>query len=220
MHPHLAGTKPNSDTALFLLKHFTSLNLKTHTTSYKTLLSYPLHSSLSSHFKNGSFSNLPLTEPSEPGSDMVHAYHAYSPSGSVYAKPVFVNYGRDKDYRSLGSIGVNVKGCIVIVRKGGGLGRSTVVEKAEKNGAAAVLIYNDEVDTWRNGFERGHVMKGVGDPLSPGWGSVDGSERLSLDDNEVLERFPKIPSMPISVDVADAVLSSLGESMVPLEWRS
>ncbi|KAK2364544.1 putative glutamate carboxypeptidase AMP1 [Trifolium repens] len=220
IHPHLAGTKPNSDTALFLLKHFTSLNLKTHTTSYKTLLSYPLHSSLSSHFTNGSFINLPLTEPSEPGSDTVHAYHAYSPSGSVYAKPVFVNYGRDKDYRSLVSLGVNVKGCIVIVRKGGGLGRNTVVEMAEKNGAAAVLIYNDEIDTWRNGFERGHVMKGVGDPLSPGWGSVEGSERLSLDDNEVLERFPKIPSMPISVDVADAVLSSLGESMVPLEWRS
>ncbi|KAL5060448.1 hypothetical protein RYX36_032052 [Vicia faba] len=217
MHPHLAGTKPNSNTALFVLNHFTSLNLESHKTSYNVLLSYPLNSSLSIHLTNGSFINLPLTEPSEPGSDMVHAYHAYSPSGSVYAKAVFVNYGRDTDYRTLG---LDVKGCIVIVRKGGGLGRNTVVEKAEKNGAAAVLIYNDENDTWRNGFERGNVMKGVGDPVSPGWGSVDGSERLSLEDNEVMERFPKIPSMPISANVADAILSSLGGNLVPLEWRN
>lgn len=214
MHPHLAGTKSNSNTALFVLNHFTSLNLKSHTTSYNVLLSYPLNSSLSIHLTNGSFLNLPLTE---PGLDVVHAYHAYSPSGSVYAKAVFVNYGREIDYHTLG---VDVKGCIVIARKGGGLGRGTVVEKAEKNGAAAVLIYNDEGDTWRNGFERGNVMKGVGDPVSPGWGSVDGSERLSLEDNEVLERFPKIPSMPISADVADAILSSLGDNLVPLEWRN
>lgn len=130
---------------------------------------------------------------------------------------MFVNYGRDIDYRALG---VDVKGCIVILRKGGNLGRSAMIEKAEANGAVAVLIYNDEGDTWRNGFERGHVMKGVGDPLSPGWGSsVDGSERLSLEDNEVLKRFPKIPSMPLSAEVADTVLSSLGGSPVPLDWR-
>ncbi|XP_004494296.1 probable glutamate carboxypeptidase AMP1 isoform X2 [Cicer arietinum] len=216
MHPHLAGTKPNSKTATFLLNHFSSLNLPSHTTSYKTLLSYPLHSSLTAHFSNHSSPlNLPLTEPSAPS--VVHAYHAYSPSGSVFAKPVFVNYGRDIDYRALG---VDVKGCIVILRKGGNLGRSAMIEKAEANGAVAVLIYNDEGDTWRNGFERGHVMKGVGDPLSPGWGSsVDGSERLSLEDNEVLKRFPKIPSMPLSAEVADTVLSSLGGSPVPLDWR-
>lgn len=169
------------------------------------------------HFNDGSSSNLGLTEPGSSGSDMVHAYHAYSPSGSVYAKAVFVNYGRDRDYRA---VGVSIKGCIVIVRKGGGLGRNTVVEKAEENGAVAVLVYNDENDTWRNGFERGHVMKGVGDPLSPGWGSVEGSEKLSLDDNEVLKRFPKIPSMPLSAHVADAVLSSLGVTPLPLEWRT
>lgn len=169
------------------------------------------------HFTDGSSSNLPLTEPGSPSSDMVHAYHAYSPSGSVYAKAVFVNYGRDRDYRA---VGVSVKGCIVIVRKGGGLGRNTVVEKAEENGAVAVLVYNDENDTWRDGFERGHVMKGVGDPLSPGWGSVEGSEKLNLDDNEVLKRFPKIPSMPLSAHVAHVVLSSLGVTPLPLEWRT
>ncbi|KAK7284739.1 hypothetical protein RJT34_19492 [Clitoria ternatea] len=216
MHPHLAGTKPASDTTNFVLNHFTSLNLQTHTTTYTTLLSYPLRSTLSAHFSDGSAVNFALTEPG--GSGVVHAYHAYSPSGSVEGRVVFVNYGREKDYRLLGLMGVNVSGCIVIARKGGDLGRGTVVERAEENGAAAVLVYG-ESDTWRKGFERGHVMRGIGDPLSPGWAGVDGAERLGLEDTEVLKRFPKIPSMPLSAEIADTILSSLGGLPLPLQWR-
>lgn len=214
LHPHLAGTKPAAETTSYVVNHFTSLNLQTHTTTYKALLSYPLHSSLSAHFNNGSSTDLPLTEPpAAPG--VVPPYHAYSPSGSVYAKAVFVNYGRDEDYRALG---VNVSGCIVIVRRGGGLGRGALVEKAEANGAAAVLVYGDG-DTWRKGFERGHVMRGVGDPLSPGWAGVEGGESLGVEHSEVLKRFPKIPSLPLSADIADTILSSLGGAPVPLNWR-
>ncbi|XP_027351962.1 probable glutamate carboxypeptidase AMP1 isoform X1 [Abrus precatorius] len=217
MHPHLAGTKPASDTTRYVINHFTSLNLQTHTVTYNTLLSYPVHSSLSAHFGDGSSLNLPLTEPTVPG--VVPPYHAYSPSGAVHAPAVFVNYGREKDYRALGLMGVNVSGCVVIARKGGDLGRSAVVERAEANGAAAVLIYG-ESDTWRKGFERGHVMRGIGDPLTPGWAGVDGAESLGSEHSEVLKRFPKIPSMPLSADTADTILSSLGGLPLPQEWRS
>lgn len=150
---------------------------------------------------------------------MVPPYHAYSPSGSVYAKAVFVNYGREEDYRELGSLGVNVSGCIVIARKGDILTRGAVVETAEVHGAAAVLIYAD-VDSFRNGFERGHVMRGLGDPLSPGWSGVDGGQSLDLDDSEVLKRFPKIPSMPLSAETAESILYSLEGAWVPQEWRN
>ncbi|KHN22574.1 Putative glutamate carboxypeptidase 2 [Glycine soja] len=128
MHPHLAGTKPASDTTRYVLNHFTSLGLSAHTTTYTTLLSFPVRSSLSAHFNDG--------------------------------------------------------------------------------------------DTWRKGFERGHVMRGgIGDPLTPGWAGVEGAETLGLEDREVLKRFPKIPSMPLSAEVADTILSSLGGVHVPLHWR-
>lgn len=156
--------------------------------------------------------------PDQAAQGVVQPYHAYSPSGSAYAKAVFVNYGRDEDYRTLGVLGVNVTGCVVIARPGG-LPRGAVVEKAAANGALVVLLYAEE-DRFRKGFERGTVMKGVGDPLSPGWASVDGGESLDLEDSEVLKRFPKIPSMPLSTDAAEIILGSLGGALVPPEWRN
>ncbi|RZC21662.1 probable glutamate carboxypeptidase AMP1 [Glycine soja] len=218
MHPHLAGTKPASDTTRYVLNHFTSLGLSAHTTTYTTLLSFPVRSSLSAHFNDGSSVSLRLTEEAS-GAGVVAAYHAYSPSGAVHAPAVFANYGRQRDYRALAAMGVNVSGCVVVVRKGGEMGRGAVVERAEVNGAAAVLVYG-EGDTWRKGFERGHVMRGgIGDPLTPGWAGVEGAETLGLEDREVLKRFPKIPSMPLSAEVADTILSSLGGVHVPLHWR-
>ncbi|XP_020211833.1 probable glutamate carboxypeptidase AMP1 [Cajanus cajan] len=218
LHPHLAGTKPASDTTSYVLNHFLSLGLEAHTASYATLLSFPVRSSLSARFGDGSAASLPLSEAAS-AAPVVAAYHAYSPSGSVHARAVFANYGRERDYQALAAMGVSVRGCVVVVRKGGGVGRGAAVEVAEKHGAAAVLVYG-ESDTWREGFERGHVMRGIGDPLTPGWGGVEGGERLGLEDSEVLKRFPKIPSMPLSAEVADTILSSLGGVSVPLEWRS
>jgi N-acetylated-alpha-linked acidic dipeptidase len=149
---------------------------------------------------------------------IVSPYHAYSPSGTVHAKVVFVNYGREVDYSALGALGVNVSGCVVLVRKGEGLSRGGVVKIAESKGALAVLLYAEDGRV-SGGVERGTVMRGVGDPLSPGWAGVEGGERLGLEDSEVLERFPKIPSLPLSFGNADVILGSLGGRTVPPEWR-
>ncbi|KAF5473992.1 hypothetical protein F2P56_005935 [Juglans regia] len=216
-HPHLAGTKPSLDTTHYVLSHFKDLGLETRTAQYRALLSYPVHSSLSAHFSDGTVLDLPLTDFTQATRDVVLPYHAYSPSGSAYAKAVFVNYGTDDDYRALGLLGVNVSGCVVIARKGD-LPRGVVVQKADAHGAVAVLLYA-EGDGFRKGFERGTVMKGVGDPLSPGWAGVDGGESLDLEDTEVLKRFPKIPSMPLSAEAAEVILGSLGGAPFPSEWR-
>lgn len=186
---------------------------------YRVLLSYPVHSSLTAYFSDGSSATLPLTEQGVSNSDVVQPYHAYSPSGTAHAKAVFVNYGREEDYRALGEMGVAVEGCVVVARKGGGLSRGKVVELAETKGASAVLIYAEEDKIKGGGIERGTVMRGVGDPLTPGWAAVDGNESLSLDDNEVLKRFPKIPSMPLSMECAEIILRSLEGPEVPSKWR-
>ncbi|PON44925.1 Peptidase [Parasponia andersonii] len=225
MHPHLAGTKPSNETASYVLNHFTGLGLEARSVPYRALLSYPAHSSLAAHFSNGTSADLPLAEwrDRENRDGVVRPYHAYSPSGSVaQAKAVFANLGRDEDYRALGRAGVNVSGCVVLARKGP-LPRFAVVEKAAAHGALAVLLYAEEEGEggrFRNGFERGTVMRGMGDPLSPGWaGVVDGGESLDPDDVDVSRRFPKIPSMPLSTEAAETLLGSLGGALAPAQWR-
>lgn len=214
LHPHLAGTEPSSETVRYVESHFRDLGLETHSIQYDALLSYPKSTSLSVLFSNGSVVNIPLSENVE---GVVQPYHAYSPSGTVYGPAVFVNYGRDEDYRELAKMGVTVVGCIAVARKGE-FPRGVVVAKAEANGAKGVLLYT-EGDRFRQGFERGTVMRGIGDPLSPGWAAVDGAERLNLNDSEVLKRFPKIPSMPLSAESAEIILNSLETASVPPEWR-
>lgn len=164
--------------------------------------------------------DVPLAEPGLSNHGVVPPYHAYSPSGSAHAKVVFVNYGRGEDYRALEELGVNVSGCVVIARRGGDMPRAEVIKKAEKNGALSVLLYAEQDSRYNRGFERGFVMDGVGDPLSPGWGGVDGAERLDMEDPEVLKRFPKIPSMPLSAEAAETILGTLGGAEAPAEWRS
>ncbi|KAF9680760.1 hypothetical protein SADUNF_Sadunf06G0155100 [Salix dunnii] len=221
LHSHLAGTNPSLDTVNYVFSFFKKLKLETHIREYQVLLSYPVKSSLSAHFTNGSFVNFNMNEfvDFSESEKIVAPYHAYSPSGTVHAKVVFVNYGREVDYNALGVSGVNVSGCVVLARKGGGVNRGGVVKIAESKGAIAVLLYTEEGRV-SGGVERGTVMRGAGDPLTPGWAGVEGGERLGLEDREALERFPKIPSLPLSFGNADVILGSLGGHALPPEWRN
>lgn len=148
------------------------------------------------------------------GSEVVKPYHAYSPSGMAYGKAVYVSYGREEDYRALVEIGVDVKGCIGVVKRGGGMSRNAVVVKAAEKGVVAVVMFTAGTG---GGVERGTVLDGVGDPLTPGWGAggVDGVERLTVEDGEVLKRFPTVPSLPVSAETAVMILESLEGAKVP-----
>lgn len=70
------------------------------------------------------------------------------------------------------------------------------------------------------GVERGTVMNGLGDPLTPGWAAVEGGETLGWYDSEVVKRFPAVPSMPISEETAGTILKGLEGGRVPYQWRS
>ncbi|KAK4478822.1 hypothetical protein RD792_014322 [Penstemon davidsonii] len=212
LHPHLAGTPPSLSTAVYVQSHFQSLGLTTHLTNFSTLLSYPKHSSLSLHLKNGTVLPLPLSEPQNDV--VVMPYHAYSPSGSAYGKAVFLNYGRDQDYYALG---VEVKGCVGLVRRGSEMSRYEVVANAAAHGVSAVLMYTE--GEYKQGVERGTVMKGLGDPVSPGWAGLEGGEKLDLDDPRVTEKFPGVPSLPVSEEVAESIIMSLEGVRAPYEWR-
>ncbi|KAL3613131.1 hypothetical protein CASFOL_043024 [Castilleja foliolosa] len=214
LRPHLAGTPLSLSTALYVQSHFQTLGLTTHMTNFSTLLSYPTHSSLSAHFSNGTILPIPLSEPGASENGVVPPYHAYSPSGAAYGAAVFLNYGREEDFRALG---VEIKGCVGIVRRGSGMSRHEAVANAAAYGVSAVLMYTE--GEYREGVERGTVMKGLGDPLSPGWAGVDGGEKLDPDDPRVTEKFPGVPSLPVSEATAEIILRSLEGANVPYEWR-
>ena len=115
-------------------------------------------------------------EPGGAGAEVVRPYHAYSPSGVVTgAQAVYVNLGREEDYHALRRVGMDVKGCMAVVRKGeelrGGMVGRAAEEGAAEEGAVAVLMYIEGESM--SGVERGTVMKGLGDPLTPGWGGVE-----------------------------------------------
>ncbi|PIN18265.1 Transferrin receptor and related proteins containing the protease-associated (PA) domain [Handroanthus impetiginosus] len=186
-------------------------------TNFSALLSYPTHSSLFARFSNGTVVPIPLSEPNVPQNGVVVPYHAYAPSGSAYGEAVFLNYGREEDYRVLSANGVEVRGCVGIVRRGSGMSRYEVVANAAAHGVSAVLMYTE--GEYKEGVERGTVMKGLGDPLTPGWGGVDGGEKLDLNDPRVSEKFPGVPSLPVSEAAAEIILGSLEGTRVPYEWR-
>uniref|UniRef100_A0A1J3EBZ8 glutamate carboxypeptidase II n=1 Tax=Noccaea caerulescens TaxID=107243 RepID=A0A1J3EBZ8_NOCCA len=227
--PHLAGTKPSLDTLNYVLNHFQSLGLETHVAEYEALLSYPAHISVTARFSNMTTVEFDLNEPvvydvpeddSSSSSPVVRPYHAYSPSGSAQGNVVFVNHGEERDYRALESIGVSVRNCVVLARKGDSLGRGAIVKIAETKGALGVLIYAENDGGGFGGIERGTVMRGIGDPVSPGWPGVVGGEKLRLEDDRVTRRFPKIPSLPLSLHNAEIILASLVGAKAPVEWRN
>lgn len=135
----------------------------------------------------------------------------------MYGAAAFLNYGREVDYRVLAAQGVEVKGCVGLVRRGCGMSRYEVLANAAAHGVAAVLMYTE--GEYKEGVERGTVMKGVGDPLSPGWAGVDGGEKLDPNDLRVARRLPDVPSLPVSEAAAERILGWLEGARMPLEWR-
>eukprot|EP01018_Ginkgo_biloba_P010498 Gb_39263 [translate_table: standard] len=232
---HVAGTPGDMFTAQYVLQQFQKYGLAAHTVDYEVLLSYPLARSLSLSMPTASLQHkFFLEEEKNTEKSIIPPFHAYAPSGTVMGQAVYVNYGREEDYRKLAEMGVNVSGAIVIARYGD-IYRGTVVKIAAKAGAIAAILYGDPQQFGGNGtqgyfpdskwlpptgVQRGTVLQGIGDPLTPGWASTKHAEKLSLaKDKDVLEKFPSIPSLPISANEARHILMSLSGPTLPPSWR-
>ena len=66
-----------------------------------------------------------------------------------------------------------------------------------------------------SGVQRGTTFIEA-DPLSPGWPSVEGAYRLTVNETSGL---PKIPAQPIGYGDAEQLLATLGGAEVPSDWR-
>ena len=164
--------------------------------------------------------------------DFIHAFNAFSPAGNVTGDLVYVNFARVDDISRLEELGVNLTGKIAIARYGK-LFRGNKLKHCQDAGAIGVILYSDPEQVAPDGtdpdsvypntiylppsgIQRGSVFSSLGgDPLSPGWSSVQGAYRLGTDE----ATFPQIPCQPIGYGDAHALLSIMGGDQVPEEWR-
>jgi len=162
------------------------------------------------------------------------AYFGYSASGDVTAEVVYAHSGNPEDYDLLRKSGVNVKGKIVLVRYSNPYSyRGFKALTAEREGAAALLIYSDPAE---DGFTHGkvfpegpwgpesHIQRGAitydyivpGDPTTPGWASVPGAKRIKPEEARSL---PKIPALPLSWRDAKPLLENMNGPTAPKDWQ-
>lgn len=121
------------------------------------------------------------------------------------------------------------------------------IRNAEKYHLKGVLLYTDpaEVDkqqtsdssdypnSWwlsDNKVRIQSVLRGEGDPLTPGWASVEDAYRIESDSEDVNNRFfepypgriPRIPVLPVSGQTAKAIFQSIANSVtsdvLPNDW--
>lgn len=164
--------------------------------------------------------------------EQLDIYNCWSADGDVRGELVYVNFGLPEDYDKLASMGIDVKGKIVIARYGRSW-RGIKPKVAQEHGAVGCIIYSDPKEdgyyqgdvypkgAWKNeyGAQRGSVMDMViypGDPLTPNVGATADAKRLK---REEATNLLKIPVLPIGYKDALPLLAALEGPVVPEEWR-
>ncbi|GMF65891.1 unnamed protein product [Phytophthora lilii] len=244
--PHTCGTEQDYETALYTARQWESFGIQAEVVEYYTLLSYPVHRHLAIVAPEPHAQELNLTEGSVVDDSCttdptaLPPFLAYSATGNVTASVVYANFGTQQDFEWLASNNVTLEGKIALVRYGANM-RGLKVMAAEKYGMVGVLIYSDPNE---DGFTRGPVypegfyrpedsfQRGSvnyiplysGDPMTPGWASVEGASRLTY---EEVTNVPRVPVLPLSYGQARRILAALGgqkaidvwQGGLPLEYK-
>ena len=161
-------------------------------------------------------------------------YLSMSASGEVTAPLVYAHSGNPEDYDALRRQHVSVRGKIVLVRYSNPYSyRGFKALTAQREGAAGILIYSDPAE---DGYRRGkvfpdgpwgpesHIQRGAitydflvpGDPLTPGWASVEGARRIPV---EEAVSVPKIMAVAMSWRDAQHFLERLDGPVAPKAWQ-
>jgi N-acetylated-alpha-linked acidic dipeptidase len=233
LEPHIAGTKEDYDTAVYVRDQLRSYGLSADLKEYDVWLNYPKTPSVlelitTRRQRLSTHEAIVSGDPSSTHPKITPLFNGYAASGDVTAPIVYANYGLPNDYDALKKLGVDVKGKIVVVRYGNSF-RGVKAKVAEDHGAIGCIIYSDPAD---DGYMQGDVYpKGPwrpvasgqrgsvqylfdypGDPLTPGRPSIPGVPRLKPEEATDLTR---LPVQPIAYDVARTILSQLKGPLRP-----
>ncbi|MGH7644819.1 MAG: PA domain-containing protein, partial [Gemmatimonadales bacterium] len=232
--PHVAGTPAQAATRDSVIAWMRSWGLETWVKTYSVYIPRPDTVAAWIVRRPGAAAErLALGEPrvvEDPTTAglQVPPYNGYTGYGDVAGDVVFAGYGLPEDFRTLDSLGVSVRGRIVIARYGRSF-RGIKAREAEQHGAAGLILYSDpEDDGYRQGdvypdgpmrpaggIQRGSVRNGNGDPTTPSYASVPGARRVPFDSLDV----PRIPVIPMGYGNARRVLEGLRGPSVPQDWQ-
>ncbi len=231
--PHVAGTKEDYDTAIYVRDQIRSYGISSELKEYDVLLPYPKQPSIVELVapRRERLTVKEAVVPEDPSSSnprIIPLFNGYSASGDVTAPLVYVNYGLPPDYDALKKVDVDVKGKIVLARYGNSF-RGVKAKVAQDNGAVGLIIFSDPADDgymqgdvfpkgpWRpaSSAQRGSVQflsTAPGDPLTPGAPAIPGTPRLKMEEATTLTR---IPVQPISYGDARRLLEPLQGPLRP-----
>jgi N-acetylated-alpha-linked acidic dipeptidase len=244
--PHWASSPEDHKTALYVAEKFKAAGLQTNIQEFRVWMNKPVKIEVEAFDAKGKkLMSGPTPEHVDPkayGGDpfqnnprILPAFNGSSPSGDVTADVVYANYGSLADFKKLASLGISVKGKIVLVRYGENF-RGVKVYIAQQYGAAGVLIYSDPAD---DGYTRGDmyprgpyrpasaVQRGSvqflpiysGDPTTPGVAAtpeLPDSQRIT---DPAKMNQPSIPSNPLSYLDASPILEALDGPETPRAWQ-
>jgi N-acetylated-alpha-linked acidic dipeptidase len=234
--PHNLGSAGSKAVAEKILQKYKSYGLDAHIETFTVLYPTPkvrvLELTGPTHY-NALLKEPALQEDVTSGQvNQLPTYNAWSADGDVSGQLVFVNYGLPDDYETLASMGIDVKGKIVIAKYGKSW-RGIKPKVAYEHGAIGCIIYSDPADDGYSagevypkgaykseyGVQRGSVMDMViypGDPLTPGVGATKDAKRIDRRDAATIL---KIPVLPISYHDAQPLLAALDGAVAPRGWQ-
>ena len=233
LEPHVAGTPAQARTRDIVANSLRSYGITPEIRTYSVYMPHP--TSVHLYRVSPDATELPL--PEGPVAEdttsftypQVLVYNGYGAAGDATGDIVYVNYGLVEDYATLDSLGVSVKGKVVLARYGRSY-RGIKAREAEKHGAVALVIYSDPADDGymrgdvypegpmrpEQGVQRGSVYNDNGDPTTPDWASVPGAKRIPVSQTSV----PRIPVIPTSYRNAAALLRDVrGNVPLPKGWQ-
>ncbi len=234
--PHHVGSAGGKEVAENILQKYKSWGWDARIETYQVLFPIPRTRILemtSPTTYQALLAEPPLKEDATSGQpDQLPTYNCWSADGEVTGDLVFVNYGLPADYEVLATLGIDVKGKIVIAKYGRSW-RGIKPKVAQEHGAIGCIIYSDPRDdgyyqgdvypkgAFKNeyGVQRGSVLDMVvypGDPLTPGIGATTDARRL---DRQEAASLLKIPVLPISYHDAKPLLEALDGPVAPPDWR-
>ncbi len=237
--PHVAGSVRNNELARYIADEWRNEGLEdVIIRRYDVYGSNPkstfLEMTAPVHYRAG-LREMPVPgDPDMKNKSISSAWSGMSASGEVTAPLVYAHSGNPEDYDLLRKQGIDVKGKVVLVRYSNPYSyRGFKALTAEREGAAAILIYSDPAE---DGYKKGkvapngpwgpeyHIQRGAitydfmvpGDPLTPGWASVPGAKRIPV---EEAVSIPKIMALPLSWHDAKPLLAQMDGPVAPDDWQ-
>jgi N-acetylated-alpha-linked acidic dipeptidase len=237
--PHVAGSARNNELARYIADEWRNEGLEdVIIRRYDVYGSNPkstfLEMTAPVHYR-AILRELPVPgDPDMKKKSISSAWSGMSASGEVTAPLVYAHSGNPEDYEFLRKQGIDVKGKVVLVRYSNPYSyRGFKALTAEREGAAAILIYSDPAE---DGYKKGkvvpngpwgpeyHIQRGAitydfmvpGDPLTPGWASIPGAKRIPV---EQAVSIPKIMALPLSWHDAKPLLAQMDGPVAPDDWQ-